>query len=242
VRIGFANARELAWLFYTHRVAVNDRNMHAVDRNYLFADLLGFGDVPIAMNLPVSEQARQRVHHLLEGEGIKPEEPYVVMAPGTRWETKIWSTDRFGEVARRMMQGQSIRVVLVGMDSEKPLSQAVAQRADGGVVDLAGRTNLSELIALIDGAAGVVMHDSGPMHLAAALNKPMVAIYGPTSPQLTGPYRRPDAIAQHNVDCSPCRIKNVADCPYAHRCMRDLDVETVLEKVNRMLTATEASL
>jgi len=164
----------------------------------------------------------------------------VVIAPAARWETKIWSAERFATVARQIEQRYGLRVVLVGMESEIPIAKRVALRANGRIVNLAGRTKLPELIALIDGAMGVVMHDSGPMHLALALNKPMVAIYGPTSPQLTGPYKRPDAIARVPLDCSPCRIKNVADCPFGHRCMRDLSAEAVLERVSRMLSTQEA--
>lgn len=240
IRVGFGNARELAWLFYTHRISVPDPNIHAVDRNYLFADLLGFADVPIAFDLPVSEDAKQGVRDLLDAVGVRSDERYVVIAPGTRWETKIWSAERFATVARQIEQQHGLRVILVGTQSETPIAQRVATRADGRIVNLAGRTKLPELIALIDGSTGVIMHDSGPMHLALALGKPMVAIYGPTSPQLTGPYHRPDAIVQHKVDCSPCRIRNVADCPFRHHCLCDLSADTVLEKVSRMLSAQEA--
>jgi ADP-heptose:LPS heptosyltransferase len=128
-------------------------------------------------------------------------------------------------------------VVLTGMVEEVDVARRVTERAGGRIVNLAGNTKLAEVIALVAGAACVVMHDSGPMHLATALNKPMVAIYGPTSPKRTGPYRRADAIARLGLPCSPCYLKRVADCPHGHRCLRELQPEVVSTKVSQALTA-----
>jgi ADP-heptose:LPS heptosyltransferase len=104
-------------------------------------------------------------------------------------------------------------------------------------VNVAGRTSLAELIALVNGAAMVVMHDSGPMHLALALRKPMVAIYGPTSPLRTGPYGHDDVVAQLDLPCAPCYLKTVAECPHEHRCMRELSPDEVMRRVVRTLGA-----
>ena len=236
-RVGFDSARELAWIFYTHRVPVPDQEMHATDRYYLFARPLGFDLVPIAFHLPVHAFARAAVEATLARQGIAPGEPYALMAPGTRWETKRWPAEHFAAVARRLRSEHGLPIVLTGMTDESGVARQVAESAGGGIVSLAGRTKLAEMIALVAGATIVVMHDSGPMHLAAALNKPMVAIYGPTSPRRTGPYRRPETIARVNVPCSPCRIKRVADCPYGHRCMKDLSPDAVSAKVTQALSA-----
>jgi len=239
-RVGFASAREFAWVFYSHRIAVRDPNMHAVDRNYLFASALGFEDVPIEFSLPVRAEARAVVRRMLEEGGLAAGTPYLLMAPGTRWETKIWPAEHFAEVARRIRGERGLGVVLAGMESEAPIARRVAELAGGGVVNLAGRTSLAELIALVDGAALVVMHDSGPMHLASALRKPMVAIYGPTSPVRTGPYGRDDTVARLDLPCSPCYLKETAECPHKHRCMRELSPEGVVERVRRALDVVEA--
>ncbi len=234
-RVGFGSAREFAWAFYTHRVCVRHRDMHAVDRNWLFGRALGFEDAPIDFHLPVRADARTLVRRLLEEAGLKPGAAYLLMAPGTRWETKIWPAAHFAEVARRARDEFGVGVVLAGMDSEAPIANRVADLAGGPIVNLAGRTSLAELIALVDGAAMVVMHDSGPMHLALALGKPLVAIYGPTSPARTGPYRREEVVARLDLPCSPCYLKDVADCPHEHRCMRELLPATVVERVRRVL-------
>jgi heptosyltransferase-1 len=236
-RVGFGSAREFGWTFYTHRVADGDPDMHAVERYYLFGRVLGFADVPIEFHLPVHAGARAAVGRMLEGGGLPPGSPYVLMAPGTRWETKIWPAEHFAEVARRVRDEHGLGVVLAGMGSEAAIARKVADLAGGGVVDLAGRTSLAELIALVDGAAALVMHDSGPMHLASALNKPMVAIYGPTSALRTGPYGRDEIVARLDLPCSPCYLKELAQCPHGHRCMRELRPEAVAERLRQVLGA-----
>jgi heptosyltransferase I len=230
-RLGFANAREFAPLFYTRRLPVKDPDMHAVDRNYLFARALGFAHLPVAFNMPVLAEASGAVAGILANQGIAAGEPYALMAPGTRWETKRWPAAGFAEIARRIRSEFSLPVVLVGMEDEIEVAREVEQAAGESVVNLAGQTKLPELIALVAGAALVVMHDSGPMHLATALGRPMVAIYGPTSPRRTGPYGQPGAVARLDLLCSPCYIKRVADCPHGHRCMADLAPDVIMDKL-----------
>ncbi len=234
VRIGFANAREFAPMCYTQRVTVRDPDMHAVDRNYLFGRLLGFADVPIRFDLPVQAPAQTSAAHLLAEAGVAAGEAYVLLGPGTRWETKLWPAEYFAELAGRLRNETSWRVVLVGMKEEEAVAARVAELAGGFPVNLAGRTSLAELIALVDGAAMVVMHDSGPMHLATALGKPMVALYGPTSPKRTGPYCRSDAVARLELPCSPCYIKTTGACPHGHRCMREMMPADIMRRVRRI--------
>lgn len=235
VRLGFGSAREFAWMFYTHRVDIRRRNMHAVDRNYLFARLLGFADVPIEFHLPIRPEARAGAARLLRTAGLAPGTPYALMAPGTRWETKLWPAGHFAETARHIRAEHGLHIVLAGAPDEVELAEHVASLIGEGVTSLAGRTTPTELTALVDGAALVVMHDSGPMHLASALGKPMVAIYGPTSPLRTGPYGREDAIARLILPCSPCYLKRVADCPHQHRCLRELTPDMIATRVDRLL-------
>ncbi|GMU20551.1 MAG: hypothetical protein AMXMBFR13_06480 [Phycisphaerae bacterium] len=239
-RIGFASAREFGWMFYTHRISVPRGDAHAVDLNRRVGGLLGFEDVPVAFHLAVRDDARADVQRLLGDAGLAAGESYILMAPGTRWETKIWPAEYFAEVARHVDTELGLRVVLCGMDSEVAIANRVAELAGGRPVSLAGRTSLPQLIALVDGARMVVMHDSGPMHLATALNKSMVAIYGPTSPLRTGPYGRCDAVARLDLPCSPCYLKNVAECPHEHRCMRALTPGMIVSRIRDCLPISQS--
>jgi len=236
-RVGFARTREFAWLFYSDRVRVPDRDMHAVDRYYLLADPLDFADVPITFELPVRPEARAEIDAVLAGENIGPETRYVLIAPGTRWETKRWPVEHFAELVRLLKSNLDTAVVLAGAPDEADLAHTVAAASGEKVANLAGRTTIPQMVALVDRASAVVMNDTGPMHLAVALNKPLVALYGPTSPHRTGPYQRLDDVMRLDWDCSPCYLKRLADCPYAHRCLRDLTPAQVADKVTSLLKA-----
>jgi heptosyltransferase I len=240
-RVGFANARELGWTFYSHRVEVPDPEMHAVDRNYLFGIMLGFADVPIAFNLPIRDAARASARRLLSEHGLGEGQAYIVVGPGTRWETKQWPVEHFVAAVTAIGNQTQLPIILTGMPEEREVAERIAAGTSARVVNIVGKTSLPEMIALIAGAAAVLMHDSGPMHLATALGRPMLAIYGPTNPARTGPYGRADTVARLDLPCSPCYLKKVADCPYGHRCMRELRPEVVAEQICRAVGGDEGS-
>jgi heptosyltransferase-1 len=236
VRVGFSRTRELAWIFYSHRLAVPDPDIHAVDRYYLLANSLGFADLPVEFPLPIDPQARTQVHQMLAEGGIRPAQPFALLAPGTRWETKRWPAEHFAQTARVLRDRHGVPVVLAGAPDEVEAARQVAERAGPGVLNLAGRTRVPQLVALVAEAGVVLMNDTGPMHLAAALHKPLIAIFGPTSPARTGPYRRPEAVCRLDLPCSPCYLKRLADCPYNHRCLRELSPEVVADRLAAALT------
>jgi heptosyltransferase I len=238
-RVGFARARECAWIFYSDRIRVPDRDMHAVDRYYLFAERLGFADVPITFELPVRCESRAQVDAMLAEQNVSADARYVLIVPGTRWETKCWPAEYFAELVRLLRAESGLAVVLAGAPDEAELAREVAAAAGGDVANLAGRTTIPQMVALVGRASAVVMNDTGPMHLAVALHKPLVTLYGPTSPYRTGPYHRLDDVMRLELDCSPCYLKRLADCPYEHRCLRDLPPRQVADRL-MALVKTEA--
>ena len=106
-----------------------------------------------------------------------------------------------------------------------------------GALDLTGRTNLRQLVALLERATVVIANDSGPMHIAAALGRPLVTPYGPTSPVRTGPYRRTDAVIRLDIPCSPCFSRR---CSH-QSCLQWLMPELVLREVALQLDRTPSS-
>ena len=135
------------------------------------------------------------------------------MAPGTNWETKEWRREAFAEVARHFMQ-KGFAVTLIGSERERALCDEVAKLAPGAI-NLAGETTLSELAALISRATICVTNNSGPMHLAVALGRPVVSIFGPTDPVWAGPYRRDGAVLRAELPCSPCYLRQLSRCSTA---------------------------
>jgi ADP-heptose:LPS heptosyltransferase len=101
----------------------------------------------------------------------------------------------------------------------------------------AGATSLSELAAIIRRAAICITNDSGPMHLAVALDRPVVSIFGPTDSLWIGPYRRPDAVVSAKLRCSPCYLRRMSRCPHEHACMRGIHVEAVIERIEATLAS-----
>jgi heptosyltransferase-2 len=155
------------------------------------------------------------------------------MAPGTVWETKHWDSDKFAEVARHFL-GKGFAVVLIGSGRERAVCDDVAQLAPGAV-NVAGETTLTALAALIRRSAISVTNDSGPMHLAAALDRPVVSVFGPTYPVWTGPYGQGDSVLWADIACSPCFIRLLSRCPNGHACMHEVSAAAVIARSEAML-------
>jgi heptosyltransferase I len=227
-------AREGSWLAYTHPIAVPTIDMHAVDRYLNVGALLGFDHGPADFSFPIPQQAVGRIEALLEYYDIAKAK-ILVMAPGTIWETKQWRRDGFAEVARHFLQA-GLSVVLIGSARERPICEEVAAAAPG-VVNLGGETTLSELAALIRRATICLTNDSGPMHLAVALGRPVVSVFGPTDPIWIGPYRRDGAVLKADVACSPCYLRRLRECPHAHACMQDVPALAVIARMKSILAS-----
>jgi lipopolysaccharide heptosyltransferase I len=231
---GWTGAREGAWLAYTHRIAIPTLDAHAVDRYLWLAPMLGLDDRPPEFQVPVPPAAEARITELLDLYMVN-NRPLAVLVPGTLWETKHWHVEGFAEVARHLLRtGRA--VVLAGSSAEQRRCQAVAALCPG-VRDLSGQTALSELAALIRRAAICVTNDSGSMHLAVALGRPVVSVFGPTDPVWIGPYGRPDAIVKVDLSCAPCYLRKVRRCPNDHACMTQVSGAMVIDRVEKTLAA-----
>ena len=199
VRVGFAAAREGAPLAYTHRVPFGGTTeRHAIERYLDVAEALGCGRGPVRYRFPVAAADRAAVR------AMTGDAPFAVLLPGTNWETKKWPIAHYATLATRIDRELELRVVVAGGDDVVGLARRVPN-----AVDLSGRTTLPQLVALLERASLVVANDSGPMHIASALNRPLVTIFGPTNAVRTGPHGRSDTVICLDLVCSPC---------YARRC------------------------
>lgn len=239
-RLGFAEAREGAWLCYSQRVRCPASAQHAVDKNLALAEALGLRVEEPEFPLGLRPTERAEAQMLLSEAAGESVEAFTAVIPGARWETKRWLAERIAALIDRIHADGLPRCVLLGAPADCEFAGRVVAACQSGAVNLVGRTTLRQLAALLDLADRVVCHDSGPMHLAAALDKPTVAIFGPTNPAQTGPYSQAAAVVTHPVGCAPCYRRM---CPYGHHdCMRQLDVETVFARVQALPTAADSSL
>ena len=226
-------AREASWLAYTHRIPVPTLDVHAVDRYLTVGPMLGLDDGPADFSFPVPADAVARVEALLRANGIAGGTDLLLCAPGTNWETKHWSAERFAEVARHfLMRGR--RFVLIGSERERAVCARVAAAAPG-TVDLCGATSLTELAALVLRSSGAITNDSGPMHMAVALDRPVVSVFGPTDALWIGPYRRPDAVLRADLPCAPCYLRQLRHCRHGHACMGEIAAADVIERMEAIL-------
>lgn len=231
----WTGAREGAWLASTHTVPVDSADLHAVDRYLRVGDLLGCAPAPANFSFSIAPQATANAAALLRQHGIEPDSgrPFVLIAPGTVWDTKQWTAAGFAAVARHLSEC-GMAVVLAGAKRDLNACRAVAELAPEAV-NLCGRTSQGELAAIIRLAAAVLANDSGSMHLAVALGRPTVAIFGPTDPRWAGPYKQPQGVVAAGVACAPCYLRDLRRCPHGHVCMKDLGPEAVIARLHAAL-------
>lgn len=213
-RVGFEDAREGAKFSYRYRVRTG-RELHAVEKNLRFAEFIGCSREEPAFPLPPLGEVPPLVKDMRN---------YAVIAPSAGTPVKRWPAEYFGRLASLL----PVPSVIVGGRSDSALGEEVARLSRSRALCLAGKTTLKELAAIIRGSKFLVTSDSGPMHLAAALNIPVLAIFGPTSPLRTGPFGRIHTVMRLDLPCSPCFTRK--PCP-DWRCIRGITPEMVLETI-----------
>lgn len=221
LRIGFAEAREGSTLFYNRKVATS-RDMHAVERYLKISDELGCDSKEPVFPFPLTKKGLEGIRELKASLN-----DYIVLVPGARWDTKVWPAESFGRLASML----PLRSVVVGSGKDVPAADRIVGMAGGKALSLAGRTSLVELVEIMRGARLVISNDSGPMHIAAALKVPVAALFGPTSPERTGPYGKGHVIIKSERSCAPCFRKKCDNL----RCMEEISPEKVFEKIRGLV-------
>jgi len=229
-RHGWRGAREGSWMAYSHRIPIPTLDVHAVDRYLWLGPMLDLDNNPPDLRLYWPAETEQRVDALLHRHGLRS---FAILVPGAIWRTKHWHEEGFISVGRFLLQ-QGLGVILAGTARERPRCQSIAASCPGAC-DLSGQTTLSELAALMNRSTINVTNDSGSMHLAVAMNRPVVGIFGPTNPTWVGPYRRPEAVVRVDLPCSPCYFRRLSQCPNDHACMKQVSGEQVIERVRAVL-------
>jgi heptosyltransferase I len=233
VRVGFERTREGAWLVYTHHIPLLTDAVHAVDRYLWLGRVLGFEPGVPDFRIYLPPNIDERLDELLSPHAMNGR-LLALLVPGTVWQTKHWRVEGFAGVARHLLRS-GYQVLLAGAPKDRARCHQVAALCPE-VCDLSGQTTLAEMIALVRRAAVCVTNDSGSMHLAAALGRPVVSIFGPTSPILTGPYGHPEAVVQAHVPCAPCLLRKLSQCPHQHACMQGVTIGMVVHRLESVLS------
>jgi len=175
-----------------------------------------------------AEAGRLLEDHKLSGAG-----PLIALAPGESSPKpyKAWDADRFAEVAVRLVRHEGARLLVVGSDRDRMLGDEIISATGRREGNAAGRTTPAQLAAVLGRCSLLIGIDSGPMHIAAAVGTPVVALFGPTDPQRTGPMGERHEIVYHPQPCGPCMNPSCAGRP----CMSSITVDEVLSAAVRVL-------
>ena len=243
-KIGFGKGMqhmEKSYLFLNRPIPPVSMEHHALKRYLMLVEAAGIPVQKIVYDLPVADEDRKAVSKLLgrpeptdstQNTDRTAENLYVALNPMAQWESKLWRNDRFAELADRLIQAYGLRVVFTGGPGDVQMIADIQSRMGGAALNLAGRTSLKQLAALYERARCVITTDTGPMHLAAAVGTPVVALFGPTAPWRTGPFGAGHRVVRLGPGCSPCFKRR---CPLPHRvCLEWVTVSDVLKELNRL--------
>lgn len=231
-RIGFSDAKELNPLFQHVRVANPDNLLHAVDRNLLFCQHLSFDIDDRDFYVCTQKPEEESVERFLKEQGIFPGQKIVYANPAARWQSKFWLAPYWADLADRL-HGRGVPLIFCGSSHDIPYIDEIGEEMSSEAIVAAGQLSLTESVALMKRSNVYVGLDSGPMHIAAMTQTPVVALFGPTHPERVGPYgTRNEIIQAESIDCLCCR-KRVCSHMW---CMKAITVDRVYRAVRSLMT------
>jgi heptosyltransferase-1 len=225
-KVGYDRTREFSYLALTDRVPPFDPEAHAVRRYLNLAHYLGAPLTPPRFRLGLDAAADLAA--LLPGRAGRP---LAVLHPGARWVSKLWPPASWVRLAEWLNQ-RGFQVAVTGSAADQELVAGLVAQSQAPLINLAGRTSLAELAGVLRQASLAVTTDTGAMHLAAALDTPVVALFGPTAPWRTGPFGPGHRVVRLDLPCSPCFKRR---CPEP-RCLTDLTPEMVQAACEKILS------
>jgi lipopolysaccharide heptosyltransferase II len=239
--IGLDEAREGARAFYDLAVPRKSFHTHAVDWYLAVLPKLG---VPVHQNfqwLPARPEIAAEVKRKWPGVFVfNPQSAIrnpqlITLQPGARWPNKRWPVQNFAELVRRLAaEFSGARFAILGDAEDKPPGEIISRAAPEQCLNLCGETSLPEMIEWLRLCDLMVTNDTGPMHVAAALGKPLVALFGPTEPRRTGPYGQLENVLRIELPCSPC-LKGHCTYEKPNECLNAISPAMVFERVRKQL-------
>lgn len=230
--IGLDDAREGARGFYDVVVPRPTHYTHAVDWYLEVLHVLG---VPVDRDFVWLPERPDIAAHLRKKWPVTGHR-YVALQPGARWANKRWPAEAFGElVADLHRERPELRFVILGSNEDRLLGQVIRAAANDACLDLTGRTTLGEMVEWLRLSEVLVTNDTGPMHAAAALHRPVIALFGPTEPRRTGPYGQMESVMRRrDLPCVPC-MKDWCAYERPFECLRGIAPGLVLDRVRAVL-------
>ncbi len=236
IRIGFRNKhRLLIRKAYTQVISSNFGRIHTIDHHLKVAEALGLSAVTRHPSLRVNGRSIEKVRQILSHYKVDVGKGYVVIHHGARRWYKSWPSERFAIIADLVTEIYGFPVVLIGGEEDRDSAQKILMKMKHRGVNLAGKIPLRDLPALLKMAICLVGNDSAPIHVATAVNTPVIALFGPTDARAWGPRRSHDIVISVNFPCKPCGHKNI-NCPLGKNyCMSTIEVGKVWDGVKTII-------
>lgn len=233
IRLG--QSKEFGGAVLSHPVASPPDSVHQVDRNLHLIAAAGFQPAGPHLELHTDAAAESSVDTLLRERCIDARDGYIVLAPAATCSARSYSPVRFGQALRSVARQSGLPVLVVGQERERDVVRQTCDIVGETAHDLAGKTGLPQLAALIRRASLVVCNNSAPLHIADAFGRPVVVLYGGTELEdQWRPRRSPSMLLRIPTDCSPCHL---FDCPYNKECL-DIPSESLAAACIELLEKT----
>ena len=226
IRIGMQFQREGA-SFVSYAVPAGRPTPHAVDENLACTEFLGAAAKPVSFELAVQPNAAASIDQMLVRAGMSSGSRPIVVNPSASRTHKAWPEDRWTEIVGGV--ADLAPVVLVGGSDQVTRHATIARGASRPPLDVTGRTTLPELVALLDRCVMHVAPDTGSAHIAAALGRPVIGVYGPTPPSRLAPYGQQDLVVYHE---GLCGIGCPRFCVLGHRCLGSVTPDEVIRRAH----------
>ena len=207
---------------------------HEVDTNLITVEMAGIQPIRALPCIFISEEERKAASDILSSFHIQ-ERKYVVISPGAKWQYRQWNTEKFALLADNIKNRFNLNIIISGSEEEYDTAENMSKLMKEKNINIAGKTTIKQLAALIEKAVLVIANDGGIGHIASALNVPVIALFGPQDPGKFGPWSDNSIVFHKKVDCFPCSQKKckLKNDPCIHRIETDevfSGVKNILEK------------
>lgn len=221
------------WSWYREIVPVYRRYIHT-------ASMLGIHDDGQGPEFYLEPQTLARVREMLSSENFVPGKPGIALAPGAGYFTKRWPSDRFAQVAQALQQNLAAQIIIIGGSPDQACAAEIQSQLKTPVLNFAGRLGLMETACALAACDLVITNDTGMMHLASALGKKVVAIFGATVAEFGFfPFAAHSRVVQKKLRCRPCSHIGSHKCPRGHfRCMKEIRATQVYQAAVELMPAS----
>ncbi|MDP3790624.1 MAG: lipopolysaccharide heptosyltransferase II [Candidatus Omnitrophota bacterium] len=230
-RVGYPTKKR--GMFLTKLVEISDEEIHKVEYFLNLARAYGIAVGDVAYEFFVKQSDRQKIKQFLNENGIGDKDLLIVLCPGGNWNPKRWPRENFAQLADIFIERLNAKVVISGAKKDIALAEDIGRSMKNRPVISCGKTDLKGLGALMERANLVVANDTGPMHIAVAMKSNVIALFGPTSAGLTGPYGKGSYnVISKNEECDvPCYDMTCTD----NRCMALIKPEDVFKEALKLI-------